>query len=144
MRKIDLIVIHCSATDYDGQSAEWIRKDHMKPKCDGGRGFSDIGYHFFINQSGLIEPGRSMAIPGAHAYPKNANSLGLCLAGKKTFHKVQFKSLRLLLGLLRSHEWIKNAKVVAHNKINTGKTCPNFDVSEFATFWDSGDWLSSR
>lgn len=135
MRKIELIVIHCSATDYTGQSAAWIRADHIKPKNEGGRGFNDIAYHFFINQDGYIEPGRPIAKEGAHAYPKNNNSIGICLAGNLKFHEDQFSALHLLLGLLRHHPWMKTASVVPHNQINTKKTCPNFEVGVFDTFF---------
>ena len=44
MRKIDKIIVHCSATR-EGQDipVETIKKWHVE-----GRGWSDIGYHFYV------------------------------------------------------------------------------------------------
>ena len=45
MRKIDTIVIHCSATP-EGMTypLESLRADHKK------RGFVDVGYHYYIRR----------------------------------------------------------------------------------------------
>jgi len=131
MRKIDLIVLHHSATDYAGQNAAWIRKIHMEEN-----GWDDIGYHFFINQNGYIESGRPLAEAGAHAYGFNRWAIGICLAGDKKFDKSQFKALILLLGLLRQHKWIQGAKVKGHWELNN-TVCPVFAVRPFSDFWDA-------
>ena len=48
MRKINKFIVHCSATR-EGQdvTVETIRKWHVE-----GRGWSDIGYHFYIDING--------------------------------------------------------------------------------------------
>lgn len=132
MRKIELIVLHCSGVDSDKENAATIRRFHTTPVSDGGRGWNDIGYHFVIPKSGLIERGRPLDQPGAHAAPKNHNSIGICVTGNKDFQEIQFESLTTLLLLLRLIPEIRGAKVVPHNVINTDKTCPNFDVSAFS------------
>jgi N-acetyl-anhydromuramyl-L-alanine amidase AmpD len=53
------------------------------------RGFSDIGYHFVIcngkgGGDGEIEAGRPVLLAGAHAIPRNADSIGICLVGDFT------------------------------------------------------------
>ena len=62
MRDINLLVVHCSATQagLDVGAAE-IRKWHV------GQGWKDIGYHYVIRRSGAIEPGRPESEVGAHA-----------------------------------------------------------------------------
>ena len=52
MRQIKEIIVHCSATR-EGQdiSVDTIRKWHVE-----GRGWSDIGYHFYIDINGEIFP----------------------------------------------------------------------------------------
>tara|TARA_R110001632_G_scaffold174521_1_gene294103 strand:+ start:521 stop:721 length:201 start_codon:yes stop_codon:yes gene_type:complete len=54
MRKIDKIIVHCSATpqfkDFD---VEDIRDWHVN-----GNGWSDIGYHYIIKLDGEIQVGR--------------------------------------------------------------------------------------
>ncbi|MEQ3139128.1 N-acetylmuramoyl-L-alanine amidase, partial [Bacteroides intestinalis] len=47
MRKIDLIVIHCSATRADRCYTEYdLTTDHLR------RGFSGAGYHYYIRKNG--------------------------------------------------------------------------------------------
>jgi N-acetylmuramoyl-L-alanine amidase len=75
-RKINLIVIHCSASketvDY---TFEQCKKDHA------ARGFSHCGYHFFISKDGTIHIGRNLNVAGAHVAGFNANSIGICYEG---------------------------------------------------------------
>ena len=76
MRKIDLIIIHCSATRADSDfSAQDVDTAHRY------RGFSSWGYHYYIRKSGQVELMRSEDVPGAHARGYNANSLGVCYEG---------------------------------------------------------------
>ena len=50
MRKIDLIIIHCSATRADSDfSAQDVDTAHRY------RGFSSWGYHYYIRKSGQVE-----------------------------------------------------------------------------------------
>ncbi|SHE68781.1 N-acetylmuramoyl-L-alanine amidase [Bacteroides faecichinchillae] len=76
MRKIDSIIIHCSATkagqdftvmDIDG----WHRK----------RGFNGIGYHYVIRLDGKVEKGRDISLVGAHCKGWNERSIGVCYIG---------------------------------------------------------------
>lgn len=131
MRRIDYIVIHYSASDYEHQDAEWIRKIHKK------KGWDDIGYHFFIQQSGVIEAGRPLAQIGAHVRYKNRHSIGICLAGLTrvpTGH--QSRALILLLTLLKPR--FPSAQIVGHRDIAKNATdCPGFDVSTVSQYWDT-------
>ena len=60
--KIDKIIFHCSAT-VEGQniSVATIRNWHVK-----GRGWSDIGYHYYIGIDGKINSCRPVNKIGAH------------------------------------------------------------------------------
>jgi N-acetylmuramoyl-L-alanine amidase len=75
-RKIDLIVIHCSASketvDY---SFEQCKKDHM------ARGFNTCGYHRFITKDGVVHKGREFDVTGAHVQGHNSHSIGICYEG---------------------------------------------------------------
>jgi N-acetylmuramoyl-L-alanine amidase len=76
MRKIDLIVIHCSASlPKHDIGVEEITQMHLN------RGWSDVGYHFIIKQDGTIEVGRPIESIGAHALGYNRNSVGVCYVG---------------------------------------------------------------
>lgn len=134
MRRIDLIVLHCSATDYKNkstgytdQSIEWIRGIHLD------RGFDDVGYHYFIRFSGLIEAGRPIENYGSHVKGKNRHSIGICLAGEIQFTEQQFTSLQLLLNLLQRQ--FPKAGLKGHRELDSSKTCPNFDYRGFLDRW---------
>ena len=72
----DTIIIHCSATRA-GQdfTATDIDRWHRQ------RGFRSIGYHFVIRLDGTIEPGRDVALDGAHCTGWNHRSIGICYNG---------------------------------------------------------------
>ena len=103
MRKIDLIVIHCSATRADRCYTEYnLTTDHLR------RGFSGAGYHYYIRRNGDIKTLRPMTQPGAHVRGYNAHSLGICYEGGLDAHghpadtrtDFQKHSLRVLVMLL--------------------------------------------
>lgn len=78
MRKINLIVIHCSATRVtQNYTFDQLTKDHKKRK------FRKAGYHFYIRKDGSRFIGRELDEIGAHIgdVGKNADSLGICYEG---------------------------------------------------------------
>jgi N-acetylmuramoyl-L-alanine amidase len=76
MRKINKIILHCSATP-EGRHHDVadIRRWHLK------RGFNDIGYHFLIHIDGTVEEGRPLNKQGAHCSGQNRGSIGICYVG---------------------------------------------------------------
>lgn len=76
MRRIDLIVIHCSATREDRPFTEQdLETAHRL------RGFDGIGYHFYVRRNGDIKSTRLVERVGAHVRGHNANSIGICYEG---------------------------------------------------------------
>ena len=62
MRKINLIVIHCSATCEDRPfTGQALEAAHRR------RGFDGTGYHFYIRRDGQILTTRPVERAGAHA-----------------------------------------------------------------------------
>ena len=76
MRKIDSIIVHCSATKA-GQdfTAADIDRWHRE------RGFNGIGYHYVIRLDGRLEKGREIDLAGAHCKGWNERSVGICYIG---------------------------------------------------------------
>ena len=75
-RKVNLIVIHCSATRADRNvTAQDIDAAHRV------RGFSCWGYHYYIRKSGRVEPMRPLEDVGAHTLGYNKASIGICYEG---------------------------------------------------------------
>ena len=128
MRKINKIIIHCSATP-EGRdiSAATINNWHKQ------RGWSGIGYHYVIKIDGSIEYGRDINKTGAHVKGHNKGSIGLCYIGgcdsdmnaKDTRTLVQKESLLLLLKTLKKMH--PTATIHGHNEFSA-KACPCFDA----------------
>lgn len=122
---IKKIIVHCSDSDHDHHDdISVIREWHI------ARGFSDVGYHYFIQKNGNIQKGRAENVMGAHVRGYNRDSLGVCLHGKNTFTKEQFQALKNLVEDIRTRYNLKLSDVYGHRDFDNKKTCPNFDVQE--------------
>ena len=130
MREINKIIVHCSATR-EGENFEVaeIRKWHL------ARGFSDIGYHFYIDLYGEIHKGRDINKIGAHCKGHNRNSIGICYCGgveadgktpKDTRYDCQKESLIAVLRTLKA--MYPNAVIHSHNDF-ANKACPSFNAT---------------
>ncbi len=131
MRKIDKIIIHCTATpegrpvsvrDIDG----WHR----------ARGFRMIGYHYLVGLDGTVSVGRPESDMGAHCSGHNLHSIGVCYAGgidrdtfqpKDTRTPEQRQALRRLVAELKLR--YPGASVHGHREF-AAKACPCFDVND--------------
>lgn len=143
MRKIDLIVIHCSATREDRCFTEYDLDT-----CHRRRGFNGPGYHFYIRKDGRIVSTRPIERVGAHARGFNARSIGICYEGgldreghpKDTRTPEQKHSMRVLVRTLLTD--YPGCEVCGHRDLSTDlngngeiepeewiKACPCFEVS---------------
>ena len=131
MRRIDLIVVHCSAT----------RCDRSFPvtaliRCHADR-FGFTGYHYYITRDGTTYQTRHEQLIGAHAKGYNSHSLGVCYEGgldeqgnaADTRTRAQKRALlRLLRRLKKEHP---DARILGHRDLpDVHKDCPCFDASE--------------
>ena len=132
MRQINKIIIHCSATrEGENYTVDTIRSWHVD-----GRGWSDIGYHFYIDLYGEIHKGRDIAKIGAHCKGQNRNSIGICYCGgveadgktpKDTRLDCQKDSLTAVLRTLKA--MYPEATIHSHNDY-ANKACPSFNATE--------------
>ena len=126
MRTITLIILHCSATR-EGQSFDFeqCRTDHISH-----RGFSDIGYHFYITRDGVVHNGRPLERIGAHCLHHNRYSVGVCYEGgldregrpRDTRTVPQKIALEALLRELK--RMFPRALIVGHRDLDPRKDCP--------------------
>ena len=126
-RSVDQVFIHCSATDNsEHDDVEVIRKWHTDPKPHG-RGWSEIGYHFFIRKSGRIEFGRPLERTPAAQRGHNTGTIAICLHGLKAerFTKHQFKALAKL-GAEIDEAYDSLVTFHGHCEV-AAKECPVFD-----------------
>lgn len=76
MRKINYIVVHCSATrEAYVLTPEALESEHRR------RGFRTTGYHYYIRRDGTVLGTRSLELPGAHCRGHNKYSIGICYEG---------------------------------------------------------------
>jgi len=132
MRKIDKIIIHCSATP-EGRPHDVadITRWHLQ------RGFSTIGYHYLIHLDGTIETGRPIERMGAHTTGENRNSIGICYVGGMTKDMKKAKDTRTpeqkdsLIKLMHEliYKYNKDMTIHGHNEF-ANKACPSFIVKE--------------
>ena len=134
MRKINKIIVHCTATQESKDvSVDEVRRWHLK------RGWRDIGYHFLIQRDGTVDEGRPIEQSGAHTKGHNWDSIGVAYVGgvedekkkgkwiaKDTRTEAQKESLvDLLCQLKDSYGGI----VYGHNNFSS-KSCPCFDAKK--------------
>lgn len=130
MRKINEIIVHCTATP-EGKNfkAADIDKWHKQKGWDG------IGYHHVVDLDGTIEPGRPESKVGAHCLGHNQNSVGVVYVGgvasdgktpKDTRTPQQKAALVKLLTELKQR--YPGATIHGHRDF-AAKACPSFDAT---------------
>jgi N-acetylmuramoyl-L-alanine amidase len=129
MRKIDKIIIHCTATP-EGRAV-------TVKEIDGwhrARGFDGVGYHYVVGLDGTVHNGRALEMAGAHCLGQNENSIGVCYVGglaadgqtpKDTRTLKQRAALRSLVKDLKAK--YRGATVHGHREF-ANKACPCFDA----------------
>jgi N-acetylmuramoyl-L-alanine amidase len=130
MRRIDKIILHCSATP-EGKHFTVADIDRWHRE----RGWKGIGYHYVIYLDGSIHKGRPEEIIGAHCSGQNAYSIGICYIGgldafgkaKDTRTPAQREALRELVSDLKTR--YPAATVHGHNEF-AKKDCPCFNVQD--------------
>jgi len=130
VRRVDKIIIHCSATkEGNNVNASTIDQWHRD------RGWRGIGYHYVVMLDGTIEYGRSIYETGAHVKNHNQGSIGVCYIGglnnemkaEDTRTSEQKESLLLLLKTLKKMH--PDATIHGHNEFSA-KACPCFDANK--------------
>ena len=137
MRKITKIILHCSDSSFgDAATIDQWHKD---------RGWDGIGYHHVIlngilvsgsayipRLDGKIEIGRPIEKVGAQCYGHNSHSIGICLIGKPHHFTVpQIKSAETLCRQYIKQFNLSVSAVYGHCELDSGKTCPGFDMPKF-------------
>lgn len=114
--KTDEIILHHA--EAKSASVEEVNRWHLE------RGWTGIGYHFYIRKDGRIYRGRPEWAVGAHAQGHNSRSVGICVEGAymtETMPKAQFDAL---VWLVREEmATYPGAKVLRHRDVNN-TDCP--------------------
>lgn len=131
MRKIDEIIVHCTATP-EGRDVTVEQIDRLHRQ----RGFRCIGYHYVVDLKGGIHNGRPIEETGAHCTGHNSRSIGVvyvgglardCKTPMDTRTPQQRASLVSLITLLKRQ--YPGASVHGHREF-AAKACPCFDAAK--------------
>ena len=130
MRRIDKIIVHCTATP-EGRDVSVKEIDLWHRQ----RGFKGVGYHYVIGLDGTVDVGRPISEIGAHCSGYNSHSVGVCYVGgldkdgrpKDTRTTQQKSALIELLTALR--EQFPQARIFGHRDF-AAKACPCFDATK--------------
>ena len=131
MRKINKIIIHCTATP-EGRnvSVGTIRKWHVQ-----GNGWQDVGYHFVVGLDGEVEEGRPLEKTGAHTKGSNWDSIGIAYVGGMNKEMDASKDTRTdeqkesLIDLICELKDSYGGTVYGHRDFSD-KDCPSFDAKK--------------
>ena len=131
MRRINLIIIHCSATREDRPyPVTTLIADHIKR-------FGHSAYHYYITRDGEVYQTRHENLVGAHARNYNKHSIGVCYEGgllangreADTRTPEQKASLWHLLKALKAD--YPDARILGHCELpHVAKSCPCFLASK--------------
>lgn len=123
-KDIDLVVVHHTAESLSSRAGrsgiERVRALYEYHAV--GRGWGDIGYHFVIDEDGVIYEGRSGGpkVVGAHSYCNNVGTIGIAVMGDFSIQRptmAQLRSLRLLVANLADQYGIPgDGEVVFHGR----------------------------
>jgi N-acetyl-anhydromuramyl-L-alanine amidase AmpD len=172
-RAVDLVVIHCSATEsgkplgftrpgggYVSCAAVidgWHAQRGFMRSAEAVRAFSSalpsIGYHYVIDLDGAVYNGRHLREVGAHAVGYNARSVGICLVGGAEpvgrYTEAQWSSLAKVVAMLLADYGLPLAQIrgVADGALRqTGGVCGHRDLSPDRNgngVADRAEWLKT-
>jgi hypothetical protein len=122
-RKVTKVFLHCSDSDHaHHDNAETIEAWHKE------RGWSGIGYHFFVQKNGTIQYGRDIELVPAAQKGHNTGSIAICVHGKDIakFTKEQRASL-VALCLTLNKLYKGGLTFHGHKEVEPNKACPVFN-----------------
>lgn len=117
---INAIVLHHSA---GRGTIEDVDKIHRQ------RGYTCIGYHYYITRDGKIHNGRPIEYIGAHAKGHNKNTIGICLEGDFRKDKPTAEQLEILKTLVKVlFKEVPTIKTIYNHRDLCKTLCPVIDL----------------
>lgn len=114
--KTDEIILHHAEASH--ASVEEVNRWHLE------RGWTGIGYHFYIRKDGKVYRGRPEWAVGAHAQGHNSRAIGICCEGAymtETMPAAQLDALKDLIRTMMAK--YPGAKLLRHKDVNS-TDCP--------------------
>ena len=122
-RSVDRVFLHCSASDVPGHdNIETIRRWHVQDN-----GWSDVGYHYYVNKAGKVFAGRPVTQTPAAQAGHNTGTIAICCGGlhEDAFTEAQYATLR---EMCRTINDAYDGAVTFHgHREVASKACPVYD-----------------
>ena len=137
-RAVDRVFIHCSASDNpEHDDVAIIRHWHVDQN-----GWSDVGYHYYIQKSGNIQLGRGVERTPAAQSGNNTGTIAICLGGLAAdrFTLAQFGALCYLCSSIND-AYEGGVTFHGHREV-AQKDCPVFNYKALLHLDDSGNLWS--
>jgi N-acetylmuramoyl-L-alanine amidase len=132
MRKIQYIVLHCTATSQE-TSIESIL-NYWRNILN----WENPGYHYLISSNGIIRQLLNINKIANGVYGYNANSIhisyigGIDANGKATDNRTPVQIIAQLNLIFELKKRFPNAEILGHRDFpNVNKECPSFNVKEW-------------
>lgn len=127
MRKINYIMVHCTASPATWKVADLIN-------CFKLKGWSAPGYHYAVTHDGTIHELQDVGLIANGCRGYNQNSIHVAWVGGQ--HGIDNRTAQQEKGLYKIVADLKskfpNAKIIGHNEVSN-KLCPCFNCAiEFA------------
>ncbi len=123
-RSVKLLVVHHTAITIDGDNRSAAERVRALYKYHASNlGWGDIGYHYIVDEDGVIYEGRAggEGVVGGHAYCSNVGTIGIALLGNFDVEEptqTQLKSLQWLLkDLADTYDIDVSKKTLYHGKL---------------------------
>lgn len=128
MRPLVRVILHHSASPRSTTTANQITEWHK------AKGWNTIGYHWVVEDGGVVVAGRPLDMRGAHCPQDNANydSIGICITGDNTVEGEGWseEQINAAVRLTNSLCFIFGISLVyGHRDVpGTATLCPGLDV----------------
>ena len=128
MRRIDWLVVHCTATPQTTTVASIQRywREHLKWKSPG--------YHFLVEANGTVHNLQPINLPSNGVAGHNANSIHISYIGgvngqRAVDNRTDAQKREILRLLTDLKKQFSNAKIQGHRDFpRVAKACPSFDA----------------
>lgn len=135
MRKINKIIVHCSAGNINTTAADIVRF-HTGPKSKGCNGWKTPGYHFFVEKDGTVVKLVPVEKISNGVVGHNSDSINVCYAGGVDQHTFKIpmdtrtpQQKAALLALLKELKDKYRCTIYGHRDF-ARKACPSFDAKK--------------
>lgn len=135
-RFVNTVFLHCSASNSPFHDhVQVIRRWHTE------KGWSDIGYHYFIRSDGTIQSGRDLEKVPAAQKGYNRGSIAICLHGlnEEDFTEEQYSALILLCQQINDAYGDLKLTFRGHREVSS-KLCPVFDYKRILNLNEYGKY----